>query len=178
MESRWLTEMDEDMAQANDGTSYSTENDNITTLSDAERERHWETILGRSTTPGADAAFQAEAGLRINGLNALLAREAAAARDARNDSRPGVRQSAQLQADIGSPHQPLARFQPPSTQPGSWLSGLYDMSANPVDSSMNKQLEEMNKALAIRREFRASGRGNGAYFRAQRDRNFERTVVL
>ena len=40
---------------------------------------------------------------------------------------------------------------------------------------MNKQLEEMNTALAKRRNFRATGRGNGAYFSAQRDRNPQRT---
>ena len=50
---------DEDMAQANDGTRYSTENENITALSDAERERHWEQVLGTSTVLGADSVFQA-----------------------------------------------------------------------------------------------------------------------
>ena len=83
------------MAQADDGTGYLTD--------DAERERHWERVFGNSSYTAATAhAVRIQTELR-----SLLAQESAAARGARNDSRPGGRQSARLQADIDSNNEPL-----------------------------------------------------------------------
>ena len=42
---------------------------------------------------------------------------------------------------------------------------------------MNKQLEETNKVFTMRRDIRAYGKGNGAYFRAQRERHSDRAEL-